>query len=223
MIYAIGDIHGCLEPLQELLARLPLESPDTLVFLGDYIDRGPDSKKVVDFLLEHKREGWKFLRGNHEQMLLDWLDSPEAVPANVWMVNGGLRTLQAYVPRLSMQEAQSDDEVRRLHDSIPAAHAEFFRSTLLYYDAPEAFFCHAGVDLGKSLDAQTPNDLLWIREAFWGDPRPCPKLIVTGHTPRSGVEVGRDRINVDTGCVYGGPLTAIGIPGRELIQALPRP
>jgi serine/threonine protein phosphatase 1 len=218
MIYAIGDIHGCLKPLQALLSRLPVKPSDELVFLGDYIDRGPDSKAVVDFLLERRQDTWRFLRGNHEQMLLDWLDTPQAIPADVWLMNGGLGTLQAYVPRLTKDEAKDPDNWKRLHDAIPPSHAEFFRATQLWYDTPRAFFCHAGVNLGKTLETQTPDDLLWIRDAFWGDPRPCPKLVVSGHTPRTRVDVERDRINLDTGCVYGGCLTAMCLPGKELFQ-----
>jgi serine/threonine protein phosphatase 1 len=218
MIYAIGDIHGCLKPLQELLSRLPLEPSDELVFLGDYIDRGPEPKGVVDYLLAQRRENWVFLRGNHEQMLLDWLDDSRAVPADVWLQNGGFQTLQAYKSRVTRDEAKDPENAKALHEILPAPHAEFFRKTRLSYDTSEAYFCHAGVNLGKALGAQTPDELLWIRDAFWGDPRPCPKLIVSGHTPRSSVNVGRDRINLDTGCVYGGFLTAMRLPGKELFQ-----
>jgi serine/threonine protein phosphatase 1 len=119
---------------------------------------------------------------------------------------------------LTREEANDPESAKELHEAIPVAHAKFFRSTRLLYDTPEVFYCHAGVNLGRTLEAQSPEDLLWIRDAFWGDSRPCPKLIVSGHTPRSVVDVTRDRINLDTGCVYGGFLTAMCLPGKALFQ-----
>jgi serine/threonine protein phosphatase 1 len=221
MLYAIGDIHGCLGQLERLLDRIAPTAMDEVVFLGDYVDRGPSSRAVVELLLARRGPHWKFLRGNHEQMLLDWLESPAALPSDLWFKNGGAGTLQSYLPSLSREDFLLPENAMRLHDAIPKSHAAFFRATALFYETPDAFFCHAGVDLGRPLSEQSKEDLLWIRDAFWGDPRSCPKLIVSGHTPRTKVEEGKDRINLDTGCVYGGPLTALRLPGRELVQVYP--
>jgi len=219
LIYAIGDIHGCLEQLKKLLVQLPVGEGDELVFLGDYVDRGPDSKGVVEYLLNEKKANWRFLRGNHEQMLLDWLSAPNSLSASNWLLNGGLQTLQSYVPRKELDEVRGDGAHLLLQSSIPPRHVEFLNSLELCYETPEVFFCHAGVDLSKPLEAQTPDDLLWIRRKFLQDPRPTPKLIVHGHTPMEKTDPTRDRINLDTGCVYGGPLTAIALPSRALFQA----
>jgi serine/threonine protein phosphatase 1 len=219
LIYAIGDIHGCLEPLVDLLSRLPYKDGDELVFLGDYVDRGPDSKGVVDYLLDHRKDSWKFLRGNHEQLMLDWLASPESRSDSTWLLNGGLQTLQSYCSKKDLDEVRSEGARRLFRDAIPPRHMDFFKSLILSYDTPVAYFCHAGVDLSRPLAAQSADDLLWIRRKFHQDPRPTPKLIVHGHTPTETADTTGDRINLDTGCVYGGALTALSLPGRELYQA----
>jgi len=218
MIYAIGDIHGCLVQLRALLAQLPLAPEDEFVFLGDYIDRGPDSKGVLDYLIENRQPHWRFLRGNHEQLLLDWLESPNAVVTANWLLNGGHQTLQSYVPPEKLDEVRGEGTYTELREYIPSAHVEFLKKLPLFYDTPDQFFCHAGVNLDKPLDAQDADDLLWIRKKFLQDPRPTPKLIVHGHTPVKETDVTKDRIDVDTGCVYGGTLTAIALPDRKLYQ-----
>ncbi len=219
MIYAIGDIHGCLAALKDLLARLPLKPEDELVFLGDYIDRGPDSKGVVEYLLKNKKPNWKFLKGNHEQMLLEWLGSPSNMTSANWLLNGGYQTLQSYVPAQKMDELRGEGAHMILQSHIPTAHVEFFNSLLLTYETPEYYFCHAGVNLDRPLGAQDQDDLLWIRRKFIEDPRPTPKLVVYGHSPIENVDLSRDRINIDTGCVYGGTLTALFLPDKKLYQA----
>jgi len=221
MLYAIGDIHGCLSSLQDLLGKIEPTDQDTLVFLGDYIDRGQNTREVVDFLLERRRPLWRFLRGNHEQMLLDWLGDPSARPSSLWLLNGGLQTLRSYAPSLGREALLERENDERLRAAFPESHRAFFCATELFVDTPEAFFCHAGVDLGKPLGEQSPEVLMWVRKEFWDDRRPCPKLVVSGHTPRSHAVVTGDRINLDTGCVYGGPLTALRLPDRRLIQTLP--
>jgi serine/threonine protein phosphatase 1 len=219
LIYAIGDIHGCLDPLKALLGRVTLGDGDELVFLGDYIDRGPDSKGVVDYLLENRKPNWRFLRGNHEQLLLEWLGAPGSASAATWLLNGGLQTLQSYVPKKDLDEVRGEGAYMLLQSAIGHAHVEFYNSLPLFYDTPEAYFCHAGVDLSKPLADQTADDLLWIRRKFLQDPRPTPKLIVHGHTPVEKTDTAKDRINLDTGCVYGGNLTALRLPDRVLFQA----
>ncbi len=222
LIYAIGDIHGCLGPLRELMGLLPLKDEDELVFLGDYVDRGPNSKGVVDYLLDHRKPGWKFLKGNHEQLMLDWLSAPESLSDSTWLLNGGLQTIQSYVPKKDLDEIRGEGARQLLRSAIPPRHMEFFNSLALCHETPDAFFCHAGVDLSKPLKAQTSEDLLWIRRRFIQDPRSTPKLIVHGHTPAETPDVSGDRVNLDTGCVYGGALTALALPGKKLYQAKPK-
>jgi len=217
LIYAIGDIHGCLNALRSLLGQLPLKDGDELLFLGDYIDRGPQSREVVDFILADRKPNWRFLRGNHEQLILDWLDGISPHASSTWLLNGGLKTLQSYAGQTDLDEVREEDE-EKLKRSILPEHIEFFNSLPFFHDTPDAYFCHAGVNLDKPLTRQSPDDLLWIRKKFILDPRPTPKLIVHGHTPAASVDVSKDRINLDTGCVYGGHLTAMSLPDRKLYQ-----
>jgi serine/threonine protein phosphatase 1 len=218
LIYAIGDIHGCLKALRDLMAQLPLKPGDEVVFLGDYIDRGPASKGVVEYLLQNRKPNWRFLRGNHEQMLLEWLKNPSPVTVSNWFLNGGLQTVLSYVPAKNMDEMWGERALEVLKSHIPASHMEFFNSLIMTYETQDAFFCHAGIDLDKSLGAQQPDDLLWIRRKFIEDPRPTPKLVIYGHTPIELVELKGDRINIDTGCVYGRVLTALALPEKKLYQ-----
>jgi serine/threonine protein phosphatase 1 len=219
MIYAIGDIHGCSKALQELMSQLPLKDEDEVVFLGDYIDRGPDSKGVVDFLLKNRKANWRFLRGNHEQMLLEWLGTPNPLTSANWLLNGGHQTLQSYVPAKNLDEVRGDGAHMVLQSHIPPSHAEFFNSLDLTYETPDYFFCHAGVNLDKPLKTQDSDDLLWIRRKFLEDPRPTPKTVIHGHTPVEKLDLTKDRIDLDTGCVYGGSLTAISLPEKKVYQS----
>ncbi len=218
MIYAIGDIHGCLKQLKELIGQLPLKSEDELVFLGDYIDRGPDSKGVLDFVCENQKPNWHFLKGNHEQMILEWLGTPNSLAAANWLLNGGHQTLQSYVPKEKLDEVRGEGAHILLQSYIPHTHVEFLNALPLTYETQDAFFCHAGVNLDNPLNAQAADDLLWIRRKFIQDPRPTPKLIVHGHTPVETVDTTRDRINLDTGCVYGNYLTAMSLPDKKIYQ-----
>jgi serine/threonine protein phosphatase 1 len=218
MIYAIGDIHGCLPQLKELMAQLPLKSEDELVFLGDYIDRGPDSKGVLDYLVANQKPNWHLLRGNHEQMLLEWLGTPNPLAASNWLLNGGHQTLQSYVPREKLDEVRGEGAHILLQSYIPHTHVELLNALPLFYETPDYFFCHAGVNLDKPLNAQEQDDLLWIRRKFLQDPRPTPKPIIHGHTPIEKTDTAKDRINLDTGCVYGGSLTAIALPDKKIYQ-----
>ncbi len=218
MIYAIGDIHGCLKPLKSLINKLPLKSQDELVFVGDYIDRGPESKEVVDFLLSDRKPNWRFLKGNHEQMFLDWLKTSDSTAASNWLLNGGYETLKSYLSIDALDEIHGQDIKALLKPVLPEEHIRFFESLSLTYETSDYFFCHAGVNLDKPLNAQEPEDLLWIRRKFLEDPRPTPKLVIHGHTPIEKVDLSRDRINLDTGCVYGRVLTAVSLPNKKVYQ-----
>lgn len=187
----IGDIHGCLEELLQLMEKVQERTqPDKFVFLGDYIDRGPDSKGVVDYLMTLEPEKCVFLRGNHEDMMLTG-DSG-------WLMNGGLQTLQSYELELSYNYLQN----------MPANHIDWFKATKLYFKDDKRTYVHAGIDRDIPLDKQSKFVLTWIREQFLNNNSDKGGYVVHGHTPRFQVELKNNRCNLDTACVFGGKLTA---------------
>lgn len=203
-LLAVGDIHGCRYALQTLMARIVPARDDRIVFLGDYIDRGPDPRGVVETLLALRSRVPRciFLMGNHERMLLDVL-AGRNLP--VYLANGGLVTLLAYLDKGHLQ--------------LPAAHRDFFNSLQLFYETGKHIFVHAGLRPGYPLRLQTENDLLWIREAFLESIADWGKTVVFGHTPMRKPYFGSRRIGLDTGAVYGGTLTACDLGTRRIWQA----
>ncbi len=204
-IFAIGDIHGCAEALDRLLGRLPVDwGVDLVIFLGDYIDRGPEPRRVVEKVMELRKlypERVIALRGNHEWMFLRYL---RGIEPEVFLFNGGEATLRAYY-----QEGKLD---------IPEEHRTFLEDLPLYYETEDYFFVHAGVRPERPLHSQEEEDLLWIREGFYYYPGTFPKKIVFGHTPFPEPLLLPDRLGIDTGCVYGGKLTAIELPAEKIYQ-----
>jgi len=198
VIYAIGDIHGCLDPLRRLMEKIRLSEADELVFIGDYIDRGPDSKGVIDYLLT-LRGRYTFLMGNHERMFLDFLKGKDRF---LFLYNGGTETLESYGGV----------------GKIPAAHLDFLNRLLLYYETDDHLFVHGGIRPGIPIQEQDSKDLLWIREEFYAYPGRYPKTVVFGHTPMREVLMESDRIGIDTACVYGNKLTCLILPSRQVIQ-----
>lgn len=210
VVYAIGDVHGCLSQLVELEAAIAadaarIEGKKWIVTLGDYVDRGPQSAQVIEHLLEPPLPGFtRFsLAGNHEQMMLDFLDDP--VTHSYWLDEGGMETLQSYrLPPFAEPLAPDDD-------LIPAAHLEFLRGLPIILLLPGWLFVHAGIRPGLALAEQSDEDLLWIREPFLSLPVSEGLRVVHGHTP-GGVPVEtRHRICIDTQCFAGGRLTAVRI------------
>lgn len=197
---AVGDIHGSLSKLQDLVTRcerLAAGAPLTFVFLGDYIDRGADSAGVVRYLMNlQSRLGQMMvaLKGNHESMALEVCDGIS--PAAYWRSQGGEATLQSY-------------GVARVQD-LPETNLNWLRSLHLSYDDGRRFYVHAGINPLLPLNAQRERDLIWIREPFLSDHRDYGRLIVHGHTPLESGEpdLRANRLNLDTGAVFGGPLTA---------------
>jgi serine/threonine protein phosphatase 1 len=200
LTYAIGDIHGCLDKLRSLIVRCEMHAegrPLAFVFVGDYIDRGPQSCGVIDCLIDLKMQHGErvvALMGNHEAMALAAIDGRG--PARIWLAQGGVATLKSY----------GITEPREL----PRAHVEWLRARPLSHDDGRRLFVHAGVNPGAPLKAQDDHDLLWIREPFLSHRGDYGRLIVHGHTPLpdGAPDLRGNRLNLDTGAVFGGPLTA---------------
>jgi serine/threonine protein phosphatase 1 len=224
-IYAIGDIHGCSDLLSRLLRRIeadcqrrPVERALT-VFVGDYIDRGPQSRDVIDILL-HWREsnGAVFLRGNHETFLPRFLSDSKTL--DEWRKYGGLETLLSYglQPSISPDREEQERLANQLAHSLPKEHFDFLESLEPFYSCGDFFFVHAGVRPGIPLDEQAEEDLLWIREEFLAYEQPFERLVVHGHTPVEAPEFRLNRINIDTGAFATGRLTCIVIEGSSVTQ-----
>jgi serine/threonine protein phosphatase 1 len=198
--YALSDIHGCLDKLVALVERCRVNGGHSakFVFLGDYIDRGPDSRGVLEFVIDLQRRMPSqvvCLCGNHEDLALNAID--DASQIDQWVVhNGGDKALRSY---------------GATHPSeVPADHVAWLRALVTHHDDGRRFFVHAGINPARPLDRQNRHDLLWMREPFLSDPRDYGRFIVHGHTPIKGgqPDLRVNRVNVDTAAVLGGPLTA---------------
>ena len=209
VVYAIGDIHGMFALLQELLGEIAADSPrydgaeKTLVYLGDYIDRGPQSREVVELLMGKPMQahGFEevFLKGNHEELMEVYYDASDDVS---WLYNGGRETLASY-----------DGEV-------DAAHRASMRDLPLSHATPGYFFVHAGVDPGRPLGRQLSDDMLWIRRSFTEDTKRYTYnrrrvKVVHGHTIARQPQIRDNRIGIDTGAFATGVLTAVALDGTE--------
>jgi serine/threonine protein phosphatase 1 len=210
--FVIGDIHGCVDEVDRLVDALAPAAADTLVFLGDYVDRGPASKGVIDRLLRLRREGPRcvFLRGNHEDMFLGFLGEGGAF-GEAFIANGGGHTLRSYGLQGEFGQLRGDH--------LPPEHLEFLRS-LQMHCAVGGFLCvHAGINPSRSLAAQRDEDLLWIRDDFVLRPHPFPFTVLFGHTPQREVLVDLPyKIGLDTGLVYGNKLSCLELAEQRLIQ-----
>lgn len=213
--YVIGDIHGCLNELACLLENLPLEPFDRLIFLGDYVDRGPDSKGVVSYLIEWQQKGDQeiiFLKGNHEDMFLSYLGLPGKY-GEMFLINGGGATLASY--GVSAGESSPEHAL----SLIPGSHLEFFKGLKNYY-LTEPFLCvHAGIHPSKPLSQQIEEELLWIRDEFILNRHPLPYTVLFGHTPRTEVLFDLPyKVGLDTGLVYGNELSCLELHEKVLFQ-----
>ena len=218
-IYAIGDVHGCLDRLVALhwhiardLAAHPI-ADSVLIHLGDYVDRGADSAGVLWLLagsLAAPVRRRVDLRGNHEMMMLDALAGHPGA-ASQWLDNGGEQTLESYniADTLAVRPAA-------WREKVPALHMHFLNTLALSHQEGSYLFVHAGIRPGVPLRAQRQEDLLWIREPFLSDRGARDVVVVHGHTPKPEVEVFDNRIGIDTGAVMGGRLTCLVLEGREM-------
>lgn len=224
-IYAVGDIHGHLNQLERALALIAADGgPEAeVVFLGDLVDRGPDSRGVIDRLMQGQAAGrpWHILRGNHDDMfrrfLLDGAIENEQIKSGVTWTHpriGGLDTLASYgvVAGEGMPESALFDAAR---GAVPPDHLAFLDALPRRIEQGELLFVHAGIRPGVPLSAQDPEDLLWIRGAFLDDPRPHPWLVVHGHTALEHPRHFGNRIDLDGGAGYGRPVVPAVFEGRD--------
>ena len=224
-VYAIGDIHGRLDLLEHLLSRIAedarhhADQTRQLVFLGDYVDRGSESRGVVERLLDDPMPGFSkvYLMGNHEEAMLAFLEGLS--DGLDWLSFGGLETLLSYgVPLRSLPRSEGSALALRqaLAEAVPQSHLDFFKSCIFHYSVGDYLFVHAGVRPGIALERQDPADLMWIRDDFLRSKVPLPgRIVVHGHTICDLPQNREHRINVDTGAFVSGRLTCLVLRGVE--------
>jgi len=221
-IYAIGDIHGCLNELvsihQKILSYEKYKKEeDLIIYLGDYIDRGPKSKQVVDEIIEFKNKGFKtyFLMGNHDEMMIDFLLNKINNLKN-WLNFGADQTFRSYDIEIVefIKDGFDDyiiDKLRKvLIEKLGNDHINFFTNLKLKFSVAQYMFVHAGIDPKKKLENQTKQDYLWSRsDSFFSKNFKTEKIIIHGHTPEKDIIDLPGRINVDTGCYFSGKLSCV--------------
>jgi serine/threonine protein phosphatase 1 len=225
MDYAVGDVHGCLDKVLRLLDALHYDpASDRLIFLGDYIDRGPDSKGVLELMLRLRQENADnvFLMGNHEDNFLTYIQACRVGQQDdYWLsepffAGGGIATLLSYDPNLR------DAADPHVIDAIPESHVQFLRDLQLYWKDETYIAVHAGVRPGIPLERQYENDLLRIRRPFLYTQHDLGKCVIFGHTPFPQVMWEEDKIGIDTGACYNGmgygKLTALCLQTRDIVQ-----
>lgn len=223
-IYAVGDIHGCRAELERLLALVDADDAvrgpaarTMLIFLGDVVDRGPDSAGVIDLLLRLSRErsDVRFLKGNHEEVFLQSLDG-DIDALRLFCRVGGRETILSYdIDEPEYQNLDFHELSERLPSLVPAAHRDFLNGFEDMVISGDYAFVHAGIRPDVPLEEQRPSDLRWIRGSFISHRGPHPKFIVHGHTISEEVDRQPNRIGIDTGAFRTGRLTALGIEGAD--------
>lgn len=211
-LIAIGDVHGCARSMDALLDDLAPTDQDHLVFVGDYVDRGPDSNGVVERLIDlAEKRTCTFLRGNHEALMLDYLEGGNF---DLWRMNGGIETLESY------RAGSGNIE-------IPERHVDFLSDTQLFLDERDFFFVHAGLrpnlTVRENVERSDERVFLWERAHLHADSVAWEKAVVCGHTPHVAPVNEEKLILIDTGCVYHhhpgmGRLTAVRLPEREFVS-----
>jgi serine/threonine protein phosphatase 1 len=213
-LFAIGDIHGCADELATMLNAIDATRGDTVVFVGDYVDRGPSARDVIELLLDYQSGGAEcvFLKGNHEDMMLSFLGLPGHYGES-FLFNGGALTLESY------GLSNDTDEPERVLDRIPRRHLDFLSSLATSYLRPPYLFVHAGISPLHQLEEQRVEDMLWIREQFIFHAHQVGATVVFGHTPMRTVMVDLPyKLGIDTGLVYGGKLSCIELNEGVLYQ-----
>lgn len=224
-VYAVGDIHGRADLLYKLMEKIhddagaSQETRIVLIFLGDYVDRGFQSKEVIDYLLSDAVDQYEtyYLKGNHEAAFETFLSDSAFGPQ--WARFGGAETLMSYgiqPPRARTQSAEWEDVCQQLNSVLPNEHRSFLGSLSLYATLGDYVFVHAGLRPGQTLENQAEKDILWIREEFLKDENEFERLVVHGHTPVSSPYRDYRRIAVDTGAYLTGKLTAACLVGDRV-------
>jgi serine/threonine protein phosphatase 1 len=231
VVWAIGDVHGRLDLLKSLVGSILADAAATratrkvVIFLGDYIDRGLDSAGVIRYLIDLPKDAgieWRFLRGNHEEAMLSFLNDPATGPT--WCEYGGDATLASYGLRLPQLKHRSEAWAHLAADlehKVTRAGRVFLENLELSVSVGDYFFAHAGARPGIPLDQQSARDLLWIRNSFLQSDVGFEKVVVHGHTPAPDVHVDRRRIGLDTKAYESGVLSCLGLEGSgwRLLQA----
>jgi serine/threonine protein phosphatase 1 len=221
-VYCIGDVHGRCDLLRELHGMIATDARGfdghrTVVYLGDLIDRGMHSRDVVDLLLDEPLAGFEhvYLRGNHEQTLLDFMEFPEQAAG--WLAWGGRETVLSYGVPLPPGLQRADPRAIRdaLAMRLPDRHLGFYRDMAVYHEAGDYLFVHAGVRPGIPLQEQSDSDLMWIRQEFLESEEDHGRIVVHGHSITERVEMRPNRIGIDTGAFRSGVLTCLVLEGQE--------
>jgi serine/threonine protein phosphatase 1 len=219
-IYAVGDVHGRADLLRPLLGRIDADlqahpiAQSVQVFLGDYIDRGPDSCTVVELLIARRRQHMMLcLKGNHETFATEFLSNPSVL--SDWRHVGGISTLLSYgvMPSAKDDPHGQADTAEAFRQVLPESHRHFINGLALSFTCGDYFFAHAGARPGIPLRQQRRQDLLWIREEFLLHEEDFGKVVVHGHTPSREPDIRPNRINIDTGAYATGRLTCLVLEG----------
>lgn len=221
-LYAIGDVHGRLDLLEEMhglinadLDRRPAHDW-RIIHLGDYIDRGPASKGVLEFLIDasSRDEHMVSLLGNHDDGFLHYLATGDT--AGIFALHGGAETAHSYGMELDFSDpAKARRRFEAFVNMVPQTHVDFIRSMPRWLAFGDFFFCHAGINPALPLDAQDPEELIWIRTPFLKWTEPFEKVVIHGHTPQDMIDIQPNRVNLDTYAWKSGVLSAIVIDGPE--------
>jgi len=233
-VYAVGDIHGRLDLLRQLLDRIAADDQErpprrtTVIFLGDLVDRGPDSAGVIETLrqLAADRPDTRFLLGNHEEVFLHALREEKLETLKFFCRIGGRETILSYGISEADYNAMDYEELKAaLTARVPESHLAFLETFENMIDIGDYLFVHAGIRPGLALEEQRLRDLRWIREPFLDHAAPHERMVVHGHTITPDVDERSNRIGIDTGAYASGRLTALGLEGRErwVLQAIDEP
>jgi serine/threonine protein phosphatase 1 len=221
-LYCVGDIHGRDDLLRQMHRMIAADSTGyagirKVVYLGDYVDRGDASRQVIERLIDAPLEEFEsiFLRGNHEQAMLDFLDFPDR--ASSWLSFGGLETLLSYGIKLDPPSFAPDFAglAERFQQLLPDSHRGFIGATRLMHREGDYCFVHAGIRPGIRLEQQHPDDLLWIRKDFIDHTHPHPCVVVHGHTITNEPELLSNRIGLDTGAYFSGVLSCLVLEAAD--------
>jgi len=230
--WAVGDVHGRLDLLKPLVEAIMMDAEavaadrKVVIFLGDYVDRGPDSRGVIRYLADLPQDRgieWRFLKGNHEEAMLDFLDDPSA--GEKWCEYGGDAALRSYAlqpPNLKHKVEAWARVSADLRHKVTARERAFLEELELSLSVGDYFFAHAGARPGEPLARQTDRDLMWIRNSFLDSDVPFERVVVHGHTPTRQVHIDHRRIGVDTKAYESGVLSAVRLEGhaRAVVQAI---